>query len=193
MTHNRMTILQQLDDGKIDAQEALRLFESEPEPDAPADAVTTTRIPDPSIQKWKRWWRMPFGFGVGVTVIGAALMYSALNAWGVGFGVFFASILFFIGVIIMALAWWSRSARWLHVRVDTGEDKFPQHIAISFPIPTCVVSWAVKFSARKNLNASDKFRTVSEMIAMMDQGVSSDAPLFVEVNEGKERVQVFIG
>ena len=193
MTHDRMTILQQLDDGKIDAQEALRLFESEPQPDATADAVTATRIPDPSIQKWKRWWLMPFGIGVGVTVIGAALMYSALTTWGVGFGVFFASILFFVGVIIMALAGWSRSARWLHVRVDTSEDKFPRHIAISFPIPTHLVSWAVKFSARKNLNASDKLRTVSEMIAMMDQGVSSDAPLFVEVNEGKERVQVFIG
>ena len=157
MTQDRMTILQQLEDGKIDAQEALRLFESEPQPNAAADAVTKRSIPDPVIQKWKRWWLLPLGIGVGVTVFGAALMYSALNAWGLGFGVFFASLIFFGGVIIMALGGWARTARWVHVRVDTGKDEFPRHIAISFP------------------------------------SVSPDAPLYVEANEGKEHVQVFIG
>jgi hypothetical protein len=156
-TQDRMTILQQLEDGKIDAQEALRLFESEPQPNAAADAVTKRSIPDPVIQKWKRWWLLPLGIGVGVTVFGAALMYSALNAWGLGFGVFFASLIFFGGVIIMALGGWARTARWVHVRVDTGKDEFPRHIAISFP------------------------------------SVSPDAPLYVEANEGKEHVQVFIG
>jgi len=66
-----MTILQQLEDGKIDTQEALRLFESESQPSAAADAVAPNRQPDPEIQKWKRWWRLPLGIGVGVTVIGA--------------------------------------------------------------------------------------------------------------------------
>ncbi len=194
MTQNRMTILQQLEDGKIDAQEALRLFESEPQQSATADAVTTTRMPDPAIQKWKRWWLLPFGIGVGVTVLGAALMYSALNMWGVGFGVFFASLIFFCGVIIMALGGWARTARWVHVRVDTGKDEYPRHIAISFPISAQVVSWGLRFAAkRKNVNASDKLRAVSEVIAMLDQGVSPDAPLYVEANEGKEHVQVFIG
>lgn len=190
-----MTILQQLEDGEIDAQEALRLFESEPQQSATADAVTTTRTPDQAIQKWKRWWLLPFGIGVGVTVLGAALMYSALNTWGVGFGVFFASLIFFGGVIIMALGGWARTARWVHVRVDTGKDEYPRHIAISFPISAQVVSWGLRFAAkRKNVNASDKLRAVSEVIAMLDQGVSPDAPLYVEANdEGKEHVQVFIG
>jgi hypothetical protein len=194
MTYDRLTILQQLEDGKIDAQEALRLFESEPQPDTTADAVTTTRAPDPAIQKWKRWWRLPFGIGVGVTVIGAALMYAALNTWGVGFGVFFASLIFFCGAIIMALGAWARTARWIHVRVDTGKKKFPRHIAISFPISARLISWGVRFAAkRKNVNASDRLRAVSEVIAMLDEGVSPDAPLYVEANQGKERVQVFIG
>ncbi len=189
MSQDRMTILQQLEDGKIDAQEALRLLESESQPSASAAAVTKTLTPDPVIQKWKRWWLILFGSGVGITVLGAWFMYLS----GVSLWLFITCIPFAIGVIVMALAWWSRTARWLHVRVDTGKDEFPRHIAISFPIPSRLIAWGVRFASKRNLNASEKLRTVSEMIAMMDEGVSSEAPLLVEVNEGKEHVQVFIG
>lgn len=194
MQRSRMDILQMIEDGAISATEALRLLDSLPDPVAAVSAATEKSAPDPAIQKWKQWWRIPFGIGLGITLIGAILMYAAFNAWGVGFGIFFASIPFFLGVLVMALAGWSKSARWLHVRVDTGKDEFPRHISISFPISIKLVAWIMRMVPQRNVNASNKLRTASEIIAAMEDGVTAEAPLFVEVNnEGREKVQVFIG
>ena len=161
-------------------------FDGEPEIFAPRDSF------DPSAMKWRNFWWIPMWVGVGVTVIGALLMYWAYN--GSGFGFWFACTWFpfILGVIIMALAWASRTARWLHIRVQQKAGQKPERISISLPIPLHLTAWFVRVFGKKipNMGAT----SLDEVILALD-ATSPDAPFYVEVNEGDdgERVEVYIG
>jgi len=92
----------------------------------------------------------------------------------------------------MALAWGSRTARWLHVRVHQKEGERPQNISISLPLPLHLIAWLLRNfgSYIPNLDATG----LDEVILALDK-TSPEAPLYVEVNEGSdgERVEVYIG
>ena len=56
------------------------------EPDKIYHSDTMAKAPDPDeIKKWKRWWVIPMWVGVGITVVGSAMMYSAYAKSGIGF------------------------------------------------------------------------------------------------------------
>lgn len=196
----RMKILEQVEGGEISAQEGMRLLEqlqashgeAEPviidAPEAPASAPL-----DADIAKWKRWWIIPFMVGVALTTVSAVLMMSAIQASGYGFWFFCLWLPFALSVALIALAWQSRTSRWLHVRVNTGQDEFPRWIAISFPLPVRLTAWALRtfgwrIPALRNTS-------VDELVLALNDATSSQRPLYVEVNDGDdgERVQVFIG
>src|SRR6185312_1096965 len=100
----------------------------------PAQSPTA---PDEDLNYWRRWWLLPMAVGTGVVLVGAVLMFAAYQAGGLGFWFLCAGLPFALGVLIMALAAGSRSARWLHVRVrsDPATHARPRNIAISFPLP----------------------------------------------------------
>ena len=161
-------------------------FDSDPEVITPPEAF------DPSARKWRNFWWVPMWVGIGLTVISALFMYSAF--YGSGFGFWFACswFPFTLGVMIMALAWASRTARWLHVRVYQRAGQKPERIAISLPIPLRLTAWFVRVFGKKipNMGAT----SLDEIILALD-ATSPDAPFYVEVNEGDdgERVEVYIG
>jgi hypothetical protein len=149
--------------------------------------------PDPEdIKKWKRWWVIPMWIGVGITVIGGALMYSAFAASGVGFWFACAWFPFLLGVLVMALAWSSRTAPWLHVRVHQRPGQTPQRIAISFPLPIRIAGWGLRTFGHyiPNMESVD----LDGVLNAIDESAKDGTPFFVDVDdEDGERVQVFIG
>ena len=149
--------------------------------------------PDPEdIKKWKRWWVIPMWIGVGITVIGGALMYAAFARSGMGFWFACAWFPFMLGVLVMALAWGSRTAPWLHVRVHQRPGQTPQKIAISFPLPIRLTSWGLKTFGHyiPNMEGVD----LGSVIEAVDESAKDGTPFFVDVDdEDGERVQVFIG
>ena len=160
--------------------------ESEPEIISPHEKF------DPSAMKWRNFWWVPMWVGVGVTVISALFMYWAYS--GSGFGFWFACswFPFALGVMVMALAWASRSARWLHVRVYQKAGQKPERIAISLPIPLHLTAWLLRVFGKKIPNMGET--SLDEVIMALD-ATSPEAPFYVEVNEGDdgERVEVYIG
>jgi hypothetical protein len=146
-----------------------------------------------SARKWRSWWWIPLWVGVGITVISAGLMYWAYAA-NDGFGFWFACTWFpfLLGVAIMALAWASRTARWLHVRVHQAEGERPRNIAISLPLPIRFTAWLVRIF-RPHIPQPEGVN-IDEMILALEK-TSPDSPMFVQVDEGKdgERVEVYIG
>ena len=116
----RMHILQMIEDGQISAAKGLRLLEALSAPDIEARPPTPDQAPNPSLDHWRRWWMMPLWVGIGVLLVGSLLMFGAYQSGGFGFGFACATLPFIAGVLIMALAASSRSARWLHVRVRTN-------------------------------------------------------------------------
>lgn len=197
----RMKILERVEGGEISAQEGMRLLEElQSESRAWAEPVIISAPPmadaaplDADIAKWKRWWVIPFMVGVALTTVTAVLMMSAIQASGYGFWFFCLWLPFAVSVALIALAWQSRTSRWLHVRVNTGQDEFPRRIAISFPLPVRLTAWALRtfgwrIPALRNTS-------VDELVLALNDATSSQRPLYVEVNDGEEgeRVQLYFG
>ncbi len=163
----------------------------------PVEVLSGEPVPPPpppeEIKKWRRWWVIPFYVGVGITVLGAALMYWVYSASGVGFWFACMWFPFLIGVAVMALAWSSRNAPWLHVRIHQAPGETPQRIAISFPLPVRLSAWGLRTFGHHipNLDATG----LDEVIKALGDSAKEGTPFFVDVNEGEdgEHVQVFIG
>jgi hypothetical protein len=135
------------------------------------------------------------GVGIGVLLLGALLMYAAFQAGGLGFWFACASLPFAVGVLIMAVAAGSRSARWLHVRVRTNPatNEWPRNIALSFPLPIRLTAWLLRLVGPFIPQLKD--HGLDELILALAETTSAEAPLYVDVDEGNggERVQVYIG
>ena len=174
------------DDFSHDPEEVL-------EPDSIYHPDLIPNPPDPDeIKKWKRWWVIPLWVGVGITVVGGALMYSAFAANGLGFWFACAWFPFMLGVLLMALAWSSRTSPWLHVRVQQRPGQSPQKIAISFPLPIRFAGWGLRTFGHfiPNMEGID----LEGVLTALDESAKDGTPFFVDVDdEDGERVQVFIG
>jgi hypothetical protein len=128
-----------------------------------------------------------------VTTLAGLLMGSAIRASGYGFWFFCLWAPFALGVALIALGWASRTSRWLHVRVNTGQDEWPRNIAISIPLPVRLTAWVVR--AISPYVPQLRNTGLDELILALDDTSSDHTPLYVDVadGEGGERVQVFIG
>jgi hypothetical protein len=197
MNDERMTILKRIETGEIKAEEAVRLInelgqaptsqpepesvEPEPEPEKPA--------PPPVPKGLAQFWIYPLFAGVGVIVLGAILLY-AVYAARAGWGWAVCGWpLFALGVIVTAVAWWLRTARWIHVRV-TGKE----HVAISIPIPLRLTAWVLKIARPFVPKLRDT--GVDEVIMGMADTLGKDGqPIYVDVDDEDEgeHVQVYIG
>jgi len=169
--------------------------EPAPQPAYEEPAPETDKAPPDlgaSARKWRRWWWVPLWVGVGITVISGGLMFLAYARSGFGFWFACTWFPFLFGVAIMALAWASRTARWLHVRVHQTEGERPRNIAISLPLPIRFVAWLVRIF-RPHIPSVEGVN-IDEMILAMEK-TSPDSPMYVQVNEGEdgERVEVYIG
>lgn len=163
-----------------------------PEPEPPIEEEFTSPQIDQNMLKWKGYWWIPFWVAVGITVISAALMYYAWFAGGFSFWFACTWFPFMLGVAVMALAYASRTARWLHVRVHQQPGERPQNIAISMPIPLRLTAWF--FRTFKGHIPHMGNSGIDELIMALE-ATNPDTPFYVEVDEGEdgERVEVYIG
>lgn len=238
----RLQILEMLESGQIDAEQALGLLQElaaeeatageEIQPAADAQALAQplsnpmqsqapeaspaqetnpeASVPEPPLQpeilstpggsdlpadakKWRSWWVYPFWVGVGITVIGALLMVQAVQASGIGAGFVCAGVPFTVGLIVLILAWQSRSARWLHLRVQQRPGERPQKIAISFPLPLRLTAWFLR-TFRSRIPGMPE-QNLDEILAAVGTSATPENPIYIEVNdeEDGEKVQIYIG
>jgi hypothetical protein len=201
---DRMKILERVERGEITAAEGMRLLEllgagaaaqaSATIIDPPVPGERSTGPTAAEIDQWKRWWMIPFSAGVVLTALAGMLMGSAIRASGYGFWFFCLWVPFALGVATIALSWASRTARWLHVRVDTGQAEWPRRIAISIPLPLRFTAWLLRVAGPHVPGLRDT--ALDELILALDETApAARAPFYVDVAEGQrgERVQVFIG
>lgn len=148
---------------------------------------------DPQIQYWQQWWMIPMYIGVGITIVGALLMYWAIEASGIGFWFLCSWLPFLLGLVITVMAWASRTSRWVHVRIDNANGVKSRRIAISLPVPLRVVAWALRTFG--NRIEALKHTAIDEMLLALEDSATPDAPIFIDVDKGEkgERVQVYIG
>lgn len=193
--------LQDLNDADLDGDEDIleqdQAFRQErfpgtkalPPADAPDSGATQPPLPD--FTHWRSLWAIPMWVGIGFTVLFAYLMSQAAAAGSV-FWMLCASLPFALGILLIVIGWGSRSARWLHLRVQQPPGTTPQRIVISFPLPLQFAGWILRiFRSRiKGMEGID----VEGMLAAVGSSTSPENPLYVEVDEGNgEKVQIYIG
>lgn len=150
---------------------------------------------DPEIEKWRRWWKIPLWIGVGITVIGGLLMAWAYQATGFSFWFGCSWLPFLLGIAVMAMAWSSRTARWLHLRVQQEPGEWPRTIAFSFPLPLRFAAWVMRTFGQFIPKVNETGVDFDQLIEVLENSTNSDTPFYVEVDEGEngEKVQIYIG
>jgi SHOCT-like domain len=145
------------------------------------------------MSKWKRWWMVPLWIGVGITVFGGLFMYLAQQTSGIGFWFFCASVPFALGLVVIVLAWQSRTAPWLHVRVQQRPGEKPERIAFSFPLPVALGAWFIRTFGRYIPGMQDQ--DWGQVIEVVGRQTTPDNPIYIQVDEEEdgEKVEIYIG
>lgn len=160
---------------------------------AEAQQVRSSVPPMPDLSRWRRFWMIPLWVGVGVTVLAAYWMYRVQESSGFGLLFLCSWLPFLLGVGLMVIAWQSRTAHWIHIRVQQRENEWPRNIAISFPIPIGLTTWFLR-NFKHKIHGLEK-TSIDELIVALGSSATPENPLYVEVDDGDEgeKVQVYIG
>ena len=146
---------------------------------------------DSEVKKWRRWWWVPLTIGISITVVSGLLMsFAYQNSNYFWFGCLWVPLLF--GILVISLAAASRTARWLHVRVNQEPGEWPRTIAISLPIPIRFTAWLIRIF-KPQIDGMDG-ANLDEVILALEK-TSPEQPFYVKVDEGEsgEKVEVYIG
>jgi len=195
MEEERLQILHMLEVGQIDADEASALLAAldAAEPETVEEEVVLTSEPGPAPrpgEQWARFWVYPLMAGGVVLIVGALVMglvYSADAARG---WLVCGWLPMILGFVVILLAWWSRNARWLHLRISEGGKR---KIAFSFPLPLGLAAWGLRIA--QPFVPQLRETGVDDLTIALRDNLSNDEPLFIDVKDDEqgERVQVYIG
>jgi hypothetical protein len=194
LEEERLRILEMVSAGEIDAEEAAVLLAALPGPEAEEEVEV---IPSPAVpaeeltaNRWARFWIYPLMAGGVVLVIGALIMglvygTGAAPGWRVC-----GWLPMILGLGVMLIAWWTRSATWLHLRVREGDG---QKVAFSFPLPLTLAAWVLRLAQPFVPQLKDT--GVDDLIIALRQSKSQDEPLFINVDDDEkgESVEIYIG
>ena len=200
MSEARNQVLQMLQDGKLTAEQAQELLDAlepaahETQEAIEGEIVAPVELPD--MDRFRRFWQYPFFIALAVLIIvglGLRSMYQASEG-AMTFWLFCVSGIFALTFILTALAFMSRSAPWVHVRV---REKGGRKIAISLPLPMGLAQWGIGIARnfvpereQGNLDMAAEFiRSARHDLKRPDT-----EPLMINVDdEDGDQVQVFIG
>jgi hypothetical protein len=217
MFDERMKILEMVEAGAINAADAAHLIQALEEdagwpelPEGEGGLLAGTAIEDRGtlrsidgdqvlppnaarLARWKHWWLFPAGAGTALTVISGALLYAGSQAAWAGLIMVLLTLPLFAGIGIAAFGLASRRARWLHVRVNTGQHNWPRRVAISLPLPIRTVARILRIARGKIPGLEDI--AIDEVLIALGESATPDAPLYVQVDQGTagEFVEVYIG
>lgn len=199
----RQQILKMIDEGKITAEEGLKLMQAlgEDEPEDVYEAIETAsppkveNDPDPVVEKIKRQVRslylIPLAAGTFLTVAMAWLMYQSMEAQQMGFAFYcllFPTLLFGMFLLIIGAA--SQSSRWIYVDVKQKHGKKPGRILIGFPLD--LARWLI--GSLGNAVPGKQGKAAASMMEAIND-TTREEPMVVQVDEGPNgnKVRVYIG
>jgi hypothetical protein len=216
MNEERQKIMQMVRDGIISTDEAYKLLraiddgggeiadeqvERGASIDEKASAVPDETIPlegealppenAPDFERFRGLWRTPFTIALAALIIFGilfmALLRSTDGTMTVGARFLLDSVLF--AALVMALAWFTKNARWLHVRVrSVNGDRF----RISLPFSMRVLRWGLNLGRGYAGEEAHRYlNMVDSMLTAWEQNPDQE-PISFDIGGG-DRVRVFIG
>lgn len=143
------------------------------------------------LSNWRSLWILFFIIGMVLAAISASWMVEGYNAAGLSWGFWLSFIPLLIGLAIAVLAWESRKALWLHVRIQQKPGEKPERLAFSFPIPLSLIGWGMaRFGDKMQ---PDQAEQVNEFIHSLKKDIRPDEPFSVVVDDKDgEKVEIWI-
>ncbi|MCS7010314.1 MAG: inositol phosphorylceramide synthase regulatory subunit KEI1 [Anaerolineales bacterium] len=219
----REQILRMIAEGKITAEEGLKLMkaleeaettngrqvndgtaqqfkESSPggaEDESPRDTTPSLPEHNPPMERIKTTvrglWQIPLWIGVAVILLSAWGMYALLQGPGINFWFYCLIAPLLLGVLLIAAGVGSRKARWMYVDIHQKPGEKPKHITFGFPLPLKLTAWFLRTFGNRIEGLG--VTDADEVIQVLAKGFSGNEPLIVSLDEGKdgERVQIYIG
>jgi hypothetical protein len=196
MNDDRLQVLKMLETGQLSTDEAIEMLDAL---NGKTPRLTETPASHGDVREDMpqvgSWWLVPTGIGAIVMALGAPLLALGLSGRSPVFWALCCGwIPFLVGLTVLTIGVWSRSARWLHLRIrnsQTGKMTF----AISMPLPLTLAAWVIRFV--RPFVPQIKDIAVEEMIMAMRDGWSTgdEEPIFVEVQDDDdgENVLIYIG
>lgn len=207
------TIMDMVEQGQITAEEGLRLINAmgskvetsesiETDSLVPVENVEVIEEKPESYQptispeekrrlnQLKRWWILPFGIGLLITILGAVWMFNGYANNGFGWGFWLAWIPFLLGIFILSVSFQTSRSVWVHVRIKQKPGETPQRIAISLPMPMGLIRWILRTFGRRISGLKDQ--PIDQYTDILEN-LSAEEPFYVHVDEDGEEVEVFIG
>lgn len=193
-------VLQLIQEGVISAEEGAKLLDALDWGSKPDDQPENGTLPESRSLAGEAdafqggppaWihWAWVYVLTGGVVILGLAGIATTLLVQGgsrLGWLVCTLPLIAF-GALVVALAWWSRTARWLHVRIrDEGT-----RVNFSLPLPLRPAAWLVRLARPwvPQLRDTPVDELILSMAEMEEEGI-----LALEVSEGDgEEVQVYFG
>lgn len=203
----RAQILKMIEDGKISAEEGLKLMQAlaadeEAEAEIPqfetesgGEAEWQPAPPDPVVERLKRrvrsFYFVPLFGGTFLTVFVAWLMYQSIQ--NSSMGLVFYCLLFptlLLGILLLTLGSASQKSSWLYVDVQQKPGKKPGRIMIGFPLD--LARWAMN-TFKSNIPRGE--REKADMVLQVMNETTRTEPIVVQVDEGEDgdKVNVYIG
>lgn len=187
----RRRILERIETGEISVEEAVRQLEEVAEPEViPASPSPPEGVPVVRPGLVQIVWQAVFWAGV-VVLIGGSLLLTGVYAWGVASGwLACAWPLFALGVLVMVMGWWMRTARWFSLRVREEDGT---NIALALPLPLGPVAWLMRIA--RPFVPQLRETGVDEVLEALQQELEDGQPVVIDVDdkESGDRVQVYFG
>jgi hypothetical protein len=179
----RMDILNRLEAGEIDADEAIKVLDQS---NVSQGAHQSTEIPTMPARR-QNWWLIPLSLGIAGTAAGLGL--SQLGGWWW----VCAGPLLAVSLAVVILSAFTSQSPWVHVRVRTGADDGFRKINISLPIPVRMTAWGLRTFGGKFHGLDDT--ALDDLILGLEDNLSRETPIVIEVHEDEdgEHVEVFMG
>jgi len=207
------TIMDMVEQGQITAEEGLRLInamgnQKDTRESNETDSIVIAKKKEdyesasdtyqPSISpeekhrlnQLKRWWILPFGVGLLITILGAVWMFNGYMNNGFRWGFWLAWIPFLLGIFILSVSFQTSHGVWVHVRVKQKPGERPQRIAISLPMPIGIIRWFFQNFGHRISGLKDQ--PVGQYVDILEN-LSAEEPFYVHIDEDGEEVEVFIG
>jgi hypothetical protein len=201
MSEERLQILKMVEDGKLSTEQAVKLLNALNGEEPPADLEVVeepemeqeSQAPPVDLPSAGNWWLYPTAAGAVVMAMGAPLVALGLTGKAALFWALFCGwIPFFIGLAILTVGVWSRTARWVHIRIQ--ERGAGRAFVMGFPLPLTLSAWVVRmirpFVPQLRETAVDE--AILALRDAMREG--EDQPVYIDVqdDEDGEQVRVYI-
>lgn len=141
----------------------------------------------------RRYWLYILAVGTAIVLVGAWIIAAnPASAWWFLCGL----PIVLLGALVLWIAENARSGHWVYVNVNEKDEEGTHNIRVVSPLPLGLARgglWVTRqFTPRLDQTLNEKGIDADALLVALDQGLSDEQGITIEVDEDDSQVQVYI-